>query len=238
MDMIPLPATVRDASAKPRALRRSNKVPCIVYGYDVKNLAVLCDEKSLHKAFAKAGESTLVELDVGGKKIPVLFKDISFDPITSREIHADFYAVNMKEEIETLVPVKFTGEAPAVKDLAGVFVVAHEHIRVRCLPSDLPHELLADISGLAEFHSNISIKDIAFPKGVKVMDDPATVVATVQEPRKEEEITPAPTAEGAVPAEGAAPAEGAPTAEGGAAPAAGAPAAAAAPGKEEKGKKK
>ncbi|MDD4319669.1 MAG: 50S ribosomal protein L25 [Candidatus Peribacteraceae bacterium] len=230
MEMIALKATVREPSAKPRALRRNRQVPCIVYGHDVKSLAVCCDEKELHKVFAKAGESTLVELDVAGKKIPVLFKDIAFEPVSSREVHADFYAVNLKEEIETLVPVKFEGEAPAIKELGGIFVVTNEHVTVRCLPTDLPHELVADVSTLAEFHSSVTVKDLKIPKGVKIMDEEDTMLATVQEPRKEEEITPAPTAE-AVPAEGAAPAEGAPAAEG-AAPAA-APAAAA----ESKGKK-
>jgi len=232
MDMIPLKAAPRDTATKPNKLRRGGTVPCVVYGHDMKNLQVVCAERELHRVFAKAGESTLIELDMDGKKIPVLFKDITFHPISGREEHADFYAVNMKEEIETLVPVKYKGEAPAVKDLGGVFITAHEAVTVRCLPADLPHELTVDISGLAEFHMSITVKDLHLAKGVKVMEGADTVLATVQEPRKEEVITPSPTE--AVPAEGAAPAEGAPAAEGGA-PAASGAAPAAAP--EAKGKK-
>ncbi len=227
MDMIPLKAQVRDASAKPRKLRRDGRVPCVLYGHDTKTISLICGERELHRVFAKAGESTLVELDVegpegtplGGKKIPVLFKAISFEPISGREEHADFYAVDMKQEIETQVPVLFEGEAPAVKEQGGIFVTAYEHVTVRCLPANLPHSLSMDVSGMAELHASVSVKDLQLPKGVKVMESPETVLATVQEPRKEEEIAPPPAAE-AVPAEGAAaPAEGTANGEG-AAPAA------------------
>ncbi len=240
MDMIPLSATARSETLKPKALRRSGKVPCVVYGHAVKNLHVQCDELALHKAFVKAGESTLVELDIEGKKVPVLFKAMTFDPISDREMHADFYAVNMNEEIETLVPIHFEGESPAVKELGGVFVVTHENVRVRCLPADLPHNFTVSIAPLEVFHSVLSVKDLTVPKGVTIMDAPEVVIATVQEPRKEEEIAPppAPAAEGA---EGAVTAEGQPAGEGAAA--AGAPGAAApgttpaAPAKAERGGK-
>lgn len=209
MDMISLKATARDAKAKAAVLRRKGVVPAVVYGHKT-NMSIQCMERELHLAFARAGESSLVELDVEGKKIPVLFKDVSFHPVSDREIHVDFYAVDMTKEIETTVPVQFTGEAPAIKTLGGVLVVAHDHVKVRCLPSNLPHHIPVSIAGLEAFHSTVSVKDLIVPKGVKVMDDLSTVLALVQEPRKEEEVVvAAPTAEGAVPADGAAPAEGA-----------------------------
>lgn len=216
MEMISLSASARDLKAKPGQLRRAGKVPCVVYGSVEGNLHLQCEAAALHKAFAKAGESTLVELDVNGKKVPVLFKQIDLDPITDREIHVDFYAVNMKEEIEAPVPLHFVGESPAVKGQAGVLVVARDTVRVRCLPSKLPHGIDVDISVLANFHDVVTIKDLPLPAGVIAVDDEGTVVATVQEPRQEEVITPvaaAPVegAEGAAPAaegaEGAAKAE-------------------------------
>jgi large subunit ribosomal protein L25 len=217
MQMVALPASARE-DIKPNALRRKGKVPCIVYGHDVKSMAIQVDRNTLHKAFQKAGESTLVELDVDGKKMPVLFKDVIFHPVSSQELHVDFYAVNMKEEIETKVPLVFTGESPAVKDLAAVFVTAYNEVTVRCLPSDLPSELPVDIAALANIGDTITIKDIALPKGVAILEDADAVIATVQEQRKEEVVEPV-VAEGAV--EGAPAAEGAPGAEA-AAPEAGA----------------
>ena len=213
MDMVSLTATARDLKANPKVLRRANQVPCVVYGYKAQ-MNVQCPEKELHSAFIKAGESTLVELDVGGKKIPVLFKAVDFHPVTDREIHVDFFAVDMNKEIETLVPVHFEGDAPAVKTLGGVIVISHDHVKVRCLPKSLPHSITVNISTLEAFHASVSVKDLQVPTGVKVMDAPITVLLTIQEPRAIEVITPVAAA---VPVEGAAAvpgAEGAPAAEG------------------------
>ncbi len=221
MDMLPLQAQARDPNAKPKQLRRTGKVPCVVYGTIDQNMVIQCDEKVLHKTYQKAGGSTIVELDVGGKKVPVLFKHITFDPITDREMHVDFYAVNMKQEIEAPVPVHFEGESLAIKDHGGIFVVGHSSVRVRCLPSDLPHSLTMNISRMVSLHDIVSAKDLVVPKGVQVLDAPETVIATIQEPRAEEVVV-APTAE----ATAAATAEGAAAAgaEGAAPAAAGAPA--------------
>lgn len=185
--MVPLAASTRDLRASPKALRRSKQVPCVVYGQKTQ-MNVQCPAQELHNAFVKAGESTLVALDVEGKKIPVLFKAVDFDPVSDREIHADFYAVNMEKEIETLVPLHFEGEAPAVKTLGGVLVIAHDHVKVRCLPKNLPHSITVNIATLEEFHSSLYIRDLQIPQGVQVMDRADSVLITVQEPRAIEEV--------------------------------------------------
>jgi large subunit ribosomal protein L25 len=235
MDMIPLQVSARDPKISPARLREQGHVPCVMYGNNMKTTSLAAEARALHKAFAKAGESTLVELEMGSEKVPVLFKDIDFDPVSGREIHADFYAVNMKEEIETQVPIKLEGEAPAIKELGGVLVTPVDHVTVRCLPADLPHELTVSVASLAAFHDAVTIANIKLPKGITVLESPDTVLATIQEPRKEEEIAPPPAAEG-VPAEGAAVEGAVPGAEVVAAP--GAEAAGAAPekatGKEKK----
>lgn len=218
MEMVPLTASARKPGLSAKNMRSQGQVPCVIYGSEIKNMTAACAVMPLHKAFVKAGESTLIELDVDGKKIPVLIKAITFDPVSGSEVHVDFYAVNMKKEIETTVPVRFEGEAPAVKELGAIFVASHDHVTVRCLPADLPHDLPVDISKLAAFRDTVKVSDLKLPKGVKVAEGPDTVLATVQEPRAVEVITPAaPTpeeaaaaaagAEGAAPgAEGAAPA--------------------------------
>lgn len=208
MDMVPLTASARDLSVAPKVMRREKKIPCVVYGHGLESTAVTCDLQALHKAFVKAGESTLVELDLNGKKVPVLFKDITFDPVSGYETHADFYAVNMKEEIETKVPVRIVGEAPAIKDLGAILVTPLLEVTVKCLPSDLPHELEVSIASLMQFGESVSVKDIQLPKGVQILEEGDIMLAAVQEPRKEEVVVVAAPTE-AVAADGAAAAPGA-----------------------------
>jgi len=230
MEMVALKATARGTQT-PKEIRRANGIPCVLYGNDVKNTQVQCVFVELTKAFTKAGENTLVDLDIDGKKVPVLFHALQFEPITGRITHVDFYAVNLKKEIETHVPLRFTGESLAVKEFAAVIVTVQNHVTVRCLPMALPHDIEVTLTKLAQVHDVVKVSDLTVPAGVTIVDQPETVIVIAQEQRKEEEVVvaPAATAEG-VPAEGAvAGVEGAPAAEGAAAAAP-----AAAPAKKEK----
>jgi large subunit ribosomal protein L25 len=181
MDMVALQASARDTKVKPNALRQGGKVPGVVYGHGVASRSIECDQIQLHKAFAKAGESTLVELAIGSEKIPVLFKQVDRHVVSGKEIHFDFYAVNMKEEIEAKVPVHLTDESPAVKDLAAILVTPLLEVTVKCLPANLPHALDASLSKLAQFGDTITVKDLKLGQGVKILDDAESVIALVQE---------------------------------------------------------
>ena len=219
-ESIALAIQTREPKEKVNGLRAKGTVPGIVYG-NVKNTLVKCSGKDLQNVHVRAGENTLVEVDLDGKKVPCLIHAISFDPVTSKIEHVDFYAVDMTKKVTTHVPVFTTGESPAVKTQGGMIVIVHGQLEVSCLPADLPSGFTVDISTLENFHDTITVASLKVPSGVTLKNSPETVILTVQEPRKEEVVEPAP---GTVPAEGAAPAEGATATAPGAAPTAGAPA--------------
>lgn len=214
MDMVALKASARTALS-PTKLRESGKVPGVIYGHGIATRGFEVERKLLTKAYHKAGESTLVELDMDGEKIPALFKQFDKHVVSGDVIHVDFYAVNMKEEIEAKVPVHLTDESPAVKDLSAILVTPMLEVTVRALPANLPHALDASLSQLKEFGDTITVKDLKVAAGVVIVDDAEAVIALVQEPRAAEEVVVA-APEAAAGAEGAAPAAGA---EGAAAPA-------------------
>lgn len=186
MDMIPLSASEREKTAKAGGIRRTGHIPCILYGHETENIPLQCKAVSLKKAYEKAGESTLVELNIGPKRIPVLFYDIHFDPVSDRIIHADFFAVNMKEEVETEVPIRFIGVAPAIAEHDAVLVTTTDHVTVKCLPANLPHDLPVSLESLCEVGDAIHVRDIALPENVRALDNPETVIALIQEKREEE----------------------------------------------------
>lgn len=223
MQMVPLSASARTKDVSARALRRGGQVPCVLYGNKVANTMLQCEENAVRRAYEKAGESTLVELDLDGKKVPVLIHALALDPVTDRFEHVDFYAVDMTKEVETNVSIRLDGESPAVKNMAAILVVTLDRVTVRCLPSKLPREVTANLGKLAEIHNSLTVADIAVPEGVTILNPATTVIATVQEQRAEE-VAAAPTATdaaAATPADGAAPAEGAPAAAAAEAPAKG-----------------
>ncbi len=214
MQMISLKAAPR-AKQSAAHLRRMGSIPCVVYG-NMPNTLLQCDEKTLMKAYATAGESTLVELDVAEKKVPVLFHALDFDPVSDRVIHVDFLAVDMKKEVEAEVPLRLTGIAPAAKELAAIIVTPTDHVTVKALPSNLPHDIEVDLTILVAFHDTITVANLKVPSGVTIVDPPETVLVVAQQPREEEVEEKPVVAEGEVVpgAEGAAAVPGAPVAEG------------------------
>ncbi len=230
METLSLPVTSK-AYATAKAAREADRVPMVYYGKGIKNQNFSADYQEFRRAFLKGGRSTIITLVSEDKKeYPVLVHDFQQDPVTDRIIHVDVLAVDMNKAIHTRIPLVFTGVAPAVKDLGGTVVHSRNYIEASCLPKDLVHQIEVDISLLKDFHSSITVGQLALPPGIKVLDNPGINVVSATAPRKEEEVAPVaavPGAEGA-----AAPAEGA------AAPAEGAAAAAPAAGKAEKGDKK
>lgn len=205
MQMVSLSASARTTEQSARDLRVQGRVPGVVYG-NSENMLFSCDEVELRKAYIQAGESTVVELALEGKTIPVLFHTYDLDPVSDRFIHVDLYAVDMKKEVEAEVHIRMEGESPAVKDLGGILVTTLDSVTVRALPSKLPHDLPLDLSALTEINGALHISDLPVPEGVTILQEADEVIVLVQEPRAEEpEEAPATeAAEAAAPAEGAA----------------------------------
>lgn len=184
-----LNAVVREEiGKKAKKLREQDMIPAVMYGNKIaaQNLAVKYID--FKRVYAKAGESALIELEVEKKKVNVLIHDIQLAPMSGKVTHIDFFQVNMKEEVETEIPLEFVGEAPAVKALGGVLVKNMDEISVKCLPADLPEKYEIDISKLATFDDVIAVKDLKISAKVEILLDGETVIAMVSAPRSEESL--------------------------------------------------
>ncbi len=196
MANITLKAAKRDPKAKAKDVRTGGHVPGVLYGHKTENQALQCVEQEFHKVYVEAGESTVLELDVEGKKTPVLIHSLQLDPVTDKYEHIDFFAPDMTKEVTTNVPIRTTGEAPGVKDHGGILVRNRDQISVKCLPKDLPHEVTIDLNPLAELHDSVKVGDLKLPEAVQILEDPETLIISVTPPRKEEEEVKPVVAEG------------------------------------------
>lgn len=198
MGNLVLDAQERAFEHKARDLRQESKLPAVVYGHGFEPINLVLDYQAVRKAYLQAGETSLVDIKVGGKKVPVLFKELQFHPVTGKIQHVDFYKVNLKEEVTAMTPVVLQGVAPAVKELAGVLTQSVQEVEVKALPQNIPHELVLDISSLVDFSHALHVSDLVVPEGVEVMTEPEITIVTVSAPREEEpEVVAAEAAEGA-----------------------------------------
>jgi large subunit ribosomal protein L25 len=207
----------RDRASKADVLRRQGKLPLALYGKGIEPMLFAGDTLNISKTLKRAGESSLVNIKVAGQDDRiVIFKEPQYSPVTNELIHVDLYQVNLKEKIRAQVQLTIIGEAPAVKDFDGILITNKDEIEVECLPSDLPHEITVDVSGLANIDDEIKVKDLQIPAGVEVLEEAEDSVAVVTAKREEEveevpvteadaiaqvEVTTEKTEEGSEPAE-------------------------------------
>ncbi len=172
-----------------KALRRTGLVPGVLFGKEHGSQAIQFDGKAFEELYAKAGRTSIVEVAVaGGRPTSAIIKSVHRHPLTGRPYHVDFFAFNVREEMQADVRLAFTGTSPAVENLDGILFTQLDHLKVRALPTDLPHELSVDISGLEDFEGSIHVRDIAVPARVTVLNEPDELVARVAPPRREEEV--------------------------------------------------
>lgn len=190
MEKLSLTVMPREATGKKvRALRTQGKIPAVLYGHGITATNVMVEYQQFEKVYTQAGESTLVDLSVDGKPpVKALIYDVTHDPVSNQFTHVDFHQVRMDEKLTANVPLKFIGDAPAVKELSAIFVTQLDELEIRCLPGDLVHEIEVDISNLKQFDDAVHVSDVVVPKGIEVLNQPDTVVAVVQEPRSEKEV--------------------------------------------------
>ena len=163
-----------------RDTRAMGRIPGVVYGHGYENQTVSVDYSTFLKLFRRAGQSSLIDLDLDGKKTKVLVQSYDLDPVQDTFQHIDFFAVNLKEKATVHVPLIFEGESPAVKNLGGVFMSNHDEIEVRCLPSDIPHDIKVDISVLANLQDHLCVSDINLPENVEISHmDPESVICSI-----------------------------------------------------------
>jgi len=184
-----LTAEAREDTGKgsARRLRRSGRVPGVVYGVGQDTIAVSVAERELFRAFQQAGTHSLVDLHIAGGdnggRHKVLIKEVQRDPVRDEFVHVDFHAVALDQEMQTAVPVDVQGEEARTDN--GVVQLVLREVNISCLPTDIPEAIPVDVSGLA-IGDVVTVAQLAAPKGVTILNDPEETVVTVTPPRVEE----------------------------------------------------
>lgn len=190
-----------------RRLRRAGNVPGIVYGADKDAISIELNAKELFLQFRhEAFHSSILNLNLDGKKEQVLLRDYQMHPVRNTIQHIDFQRVSATEKIHVKVPLHFLNEeiAPGVKLEHGVVSHIQTEVDVVCLPKHLPEFLEVDLADLHAGHS-VHLSQIKLPKNVEFVqlthgDDAAVasitiprggIAAAAEEAEETEEATPA-----------------------------------------------
>ncbi|HNN56670.1 MAG: 50S ribosomal protein L25/general stress protein Ctc [Novosphingobium sp.] len=185
-DTLHLPAEARNRAGKgaSRALRREGRVPAVVYGGNEEPLAIHVEEKLLVKQLGTGHFfNSIVEVEVGGKTLRTLPKDVAFHPVSDRPLHADFLRLSKDATVHVNVPVVFANEAasPGLKRGGVLNIVRHE-LELVCEADKIPDDIAIDVTGF-DVGDSIHISHVSLPAGSKsAITDRDFTIATIVAP--------------------------------------------------------
>jgi large subunit ribosomal protein L25 len=164
-----------------KKLRREGKLPANVYGKGLESTAIQVDAKTFQDIFKEAGETGLIDLTVDGQTLPVLVKNLQMHYPLKTPLHVDFYQVNLKEKVKTMVPIEVVGEAKAVTEKIGTLLQPLSEIEVEALPAELPEKVEVNVEPLAAIDEQILVSDLKIPGDVTILTDPGQVIVKIAE---------------------------------------------------------
>ncbi|OGK38222.1 hypothetical protein A3F03_02940 [Candidatus Roizmanbacteria bacterium RIFCSPHIGHO2_12_FULL_41_11] len=194
-DKIVLSTTLRrETGKKVRKLRKEGIIPANIFGRDFASRSISMTVKNFIQAYKKARATGIIYVSLDQESIPTLISNIQRDPIRDSVLHVDFRKVDLKQKIETAVPVTFIGQSEAVSVKGGVLITQSDHLMVEALPTDIPSRIEVDLTKIKEIGQEIKVSDLAKSTTFEIKEEPNKVIVSVTE-HKEESVVPETTVE-------------------------------------------
>ena len=192
MQQVTLRATKRETagSRASRRLRRDGRIPGIVYGSDIKPIAVHVSERDLYSVLhTEAGLNAIIEMEVGGESVLTVAREIYRHPVRGEIDHVDFIQVSLDTEIEAEVFLEFVGTPIGAIEDEGIVHTLDPTVTINALPNAIPSSIEVDISGMA-LYDTLTVGDLPEIDGVTYVPDPGHGLITVTPPAVEVEEVP------------------------------------------------
>lgn len=165
-----------------RELRKSNSVPCVLYGINKDENG---NQVATHFTVTNDGLRNLVytphiyvvNLNIDGKVVTAIMKDIQFHPVTDKILHVDFLQIDESNPIVMEVPVKLEGLAEGVK-AGGKLALQVRKLKVKALYSAIPERLIVDVTNLG-LGKTIKVGELSY-EGLQILNAKEAVVCAVK----------------------------------------------------------
>ncbi len=185
-DALNLPAELRERAGKgaSRELRRNGRVPAVIYGGNEEPTTIHVEEKLLYRQLMTGHfMNSIIMVEVDGKSLRTLPKDVALHPVSGRPLHVDFLRLARDATIAVSVPVVFANEeeSPGLKRGGVLNIVRHE-LELVCDADKIPSEIVIDVTGV-EVGDSIHISAVTLPEGAtSAITDRDFTIATVVAP--------------------------------------------------------
>ncbi len=169
-------------SRSSRRLRRSDKIPAIVYGQGSEPLSVTLDRLKFRAALNAAGPNAVITLDVDGSDHLTIVKNMQRDPIANRVTHVDFMRIDLDQRLIVDVPITLVGEAAIVGIEGAVVQQQMMTLTVEAPAGNIPQLFEADITEMS-IDNPVRVSDLDMGSGVVPQAEEDALIAIGQRSR-------------------------------------------------------
>lgn len=185
MDQIRIKAEARteQGTAAVRRLRRTGMIPGSVMKMKKggTELVKLPEHDFMMAMRGRTGKQALVTLDMGGREVPALLREMQNDVLKGTPIHVDFSEVSLTETVRITVPLYLVGEAKGVKLGGGVLEQVLRTVDIDVLPTDIPERFDVDVSAL-DLDQTLFVRDLKLGEKYAVVTRGELAIAVVKAP--------------------------------------------------------
>ena len=184
MKSIEIKGSLRTETGKKatRELRKDNGVPCVLYGTQKDENG---NQVATHFTVPTEGLRNLVytphiyvvDLNIDGKIVNAIMKDIQFHPVTDKILHVDFYQIDESKPIVMEVPVKLEGHAEGVK-AGGKLVLSMKKLKVKAIYTQIPERVVINVDNI-KLGQSLKVGDLHFDN-YEIVNAKHAVVCAVQ----------------------------------------------------------
>jgi large subunit ribosomal protein L25 len=191
LELIELKVNIRNSVGKgqARALRRTEKIPAVLYGPETEPILLSVEISDLEKALKKSSASqALLNLTISNSENTsrtAMIKELQTHPVSRNYVHIDFYEISMDRKIRVKVPVTVKGKSRGVEE-GGILQIIRRELEILCLPTAIPETIELDITDL-DIGDSIHVKEIPLQGDIEMPADVNFTVITIVSPKAEVE---------------------------------------------------
>ncbi len=174
---------------KCKKLIREGIIPCVIYNSKGESTNYKVKRGDAEKLVQNVTSSTIVNVDLEGKKIKAFVREIAKDPRKDTLRHVSFFEIDEKAELTLDIPFVLVEVAPAVKNNLGVLIQPTKSISVRAKSKDIVPHIEVDISKLENIGDAIILEEIELPAGIELFnpEDINNTIVTITDLQKQVE---------------------------------------------------
>jgi large subunit ribosomal protein L25 len=161
-------------SSEAAKIRKSGRIPAVVYGHKEETVAISLDAHSLIEGLHHGHRVMDVEID--GKQQKMIIKDVQYDHYGREILHVDLMRVDVTKAIKVSVPIELKGVAKGTHE-GGIIEVHTDHLEVECLVTEIPKSIIVNIKEVG-VGDTVHASDVELPAGVKLVSDPSVLLIT------------------------------------------------------------